>query len=266
MKLLVLLIGSVVFTVLSLVTVRFWGLNQNYSAYEHRFFKQEKPWVVAHWEQSFFSEKIPGLILYANVYKTDHELFLVRPSIEEKIKNQKSEQSPSPARPLLQDFLKNHSTFRVVLNFEDNLAGIDQQIENALKDYNRTENIMIQSPYNSVLESVRKLESMFVYGSTMSDTMRFKTFDSIGIISVSPFKGDIYFSELKVKGKDAITKSISSELERRKIPIIIGPIKDFSEAQLALSLGASGLFIEKPEAFLNWLSQGLTQGLSHQKQ
>lgn len=262
MKLLGLILGSLFVVVVSLASFHFWGLGQTYTPYNNKFVQAERPWIVVPWEQQYFSEKIPDMILYASVYSTDESLLLVRPSAEVAVRGNKSEQKPSPTRPILQDFLKLYANNRILLSLEDNISNIDLLVAKALSEEAKTERIMIQSDFNVVLESIRKQLPYLVFGSTMADVMRLKTFDSIGIITATPFKGDVYFTNLKIRNKNALTEAITKELKRRKIPIIVGPVDNIDEAQSALSLGADGLFVKKPE----WLLQWMNQELSHKTQ
>jgi hypothetical protein len=72
---------------------------------------------------------------------------------------------------------------------------------------------------------------------------------------MTPFKGDLFFSALKIRGREAINEDIAKELKRRHKKIILGPLSGPEEANLALRLGADGLYAEKPEWLLQWLSQ-----------
>ena len=255
MRLLAIIIGCTVALLISLASVHFYGLGQKYRPFEHKFLSPPTPWVIAGWEQSFFQEKSPNLILLAQVYKNKDGAFLVAPSREKVSKNSEREQVASPSRPLLNDFLKQFPTQRLVLIITDNVEDIDLQIAKILEGESKSERILIQSDFNLVLESIKKQQPMLLYGGTPSDIMRFKSFQSIGILTAVPFKGDIYFAPLRLKKRETINSGINEELVRRYKKVILGPLHSKDEVELALSLGADGLYVENPEDALQVLSQ-----------
>jgi hypothetical protein len=253
MKFVGLIIGSFAIVFMALASIHFWGLGQPYIAYENKFFEAKTPWVIVPWEQNFFLEQKNDLVLWANVYVSQAGVPLVAPSTEKVLKSRDREQSSSPARPLLSDLLKRFPNQRFILNVVDNVEGIQLQIAKALETEQKAERIMIQSDFNNVINSARELLPRMVFGSTPSDTMRLKSFEALGIVTACPFKGDVFLSSLIVSKRRTLNEKISQELHRRFKKIVLGPLKDIDEAQQALSLGADGLYTEKPEWLLQWL-------------
>jgi hypothetical protein len=253
MKLIALIFGTCVAVAMSLASVHFWGLSQIYIPYDNRFFQSGPTWLVVPWEQHFFAEKHPDLILYALVYPSQNQELLVAPTSEKTMKSRQREATASPARPLLTELLRQHPKQRFILNIDDNSEVIHELIGKALATEALSERIAIQSPYNNVLSSIKDLLPRMVYGSTPSDIMRLKSFDGMGILTATPFKGDLFFANLKLHQRQAITPAIAGELLRRNKKIILGPLTSIEEYQLALSLGAHGVFVEHPE----WLLQEL---------
>jgi hypothetical protein len=254
MRLLAIIIGCVSTLFIALASVHFYGLGLRYKPFEHKFLEVKTPWIVTGWEQSFFLEKNPEIILLATVYKDGNGTFLIAPSREKMMKSADREQEPSPARPLLSEFLQKFPTQRLVLVIVDNVEDIDRQLDAMLTKESRTERILIQSDYNLVLESLKKLQPLQLYGSTAADIMRFKSFLSIGILTAVPFKGDVYFVPLKLKNRDTVNKDIRDELARRHKKLIIGPLETTEEIEQALSLEADGVYVENPELALQLLS------------
>lgn len=253
MRLIAIIISVLTAVIMALASIHFWGVGQQYIPYENKFFQSPTPWVIAPWEQNFFLEQKKDLILWANVYATKDHVFLVAPTSERVLKNRDREQNPSPARPLLTDLLKKFPEARFILNITDNSEDIQIQVAQVLESEKSTERIMIQSDFNNVINSLKDLQPRMVYGSTPSDTMRLKSFQSVGILTAAPFKGDIYLAPLKLMQRSSINEGIAQELLRRFKKIIIGPLDKPEEAEQALSLGAQGLYTEKPEWLLQWL-------------
>lgn len=261
MRLLLTILATGAALAISLATIHFYGLGQTYHPFQHKFLSRaaeqtgpsSKLMLFINWEHADLYLKIPDLILVAQVYKNKDGLFMVAPSNEKKIRDRSA--TNSSQRPLLKDFLKSFPTQRLTLEITDNVEDIDLELSEALKPEAQTERILIQSNYNLVLESVKRLMPMMIYGSTMSDTMRFKSFQSLGIVTATPFKGDLYFTPLRVKNRAALTPEIGTELKRRYKPIVLGPLYDLQQVDLAQSLGADGLYFENPDVLLQWLSQ-----------
>jgi hypothetical protein len=255
MRLLAIAVGCLATLFLSLASIHFYGLGRKYVPFEHRFLASKTPWIVTGWEQSFFLEKNPDLILLAQVYRASNGSYLIAPSREKMMKGSEREQEPSPSRPLLSDFLLRFPTQRLVLKIVDNVEDIDLQLDKILSKESRTERILVHSDFNLVLESLKKLQPLQLYGSTPADTMRFKSFLSMHILSAVPFKGDVYFVPLQFKKRETINDKIRTELTRRHKKLILGPLETAEEIRLALSLGTDGVYVENPELALQLLSQ-----------
>ena len=250
------IIFSVLFMVtIALASIHFWGLSQPYLPYDNKFFTGDRPWVIAPWEQSFFIEQKKDLILWANVYRNQHMQLLVAPTAEKVLKSRERAQISNPTRPLLTELLQKFPTQKMILNIVDNVEEIQAQLEQALAAEKSSERIMIQSDFNNVLTATKDLLPRLVYGSTPSDTMRLKSFQSMWILSASPFKGDVFLSSLVVSKRKSLNEGIAEELHRRFKKIILGPLQNTEEAELALRLGADGLYAEKPEWLLQWLRE-----------
>ncbi len=253
MKLLAIIIGCTIALLMSLASIHYYGLGQHYRPLEHRFYQSKAPWIITGWEQSFFAEKNPDLILLASVYRTKSGTYLVAPSREKVLKNSDREQDPSPSRPKLSDFLTTYNKQRLILQLLDNAEDIDREMGAILTNEARTERILIQSEFNLVLESLKKIQPLMLYGATPSDVMRFKSFQSMGILTAVPFKGDIYFAPLKLKKKETLNPDIKAELQRRYKKIILGPLSNSEDLKAALDLGADGYYVENPEEALKLL-------------
>lgn len=250
MKLFAIITGCIIVLLMSLASIHYYGLGQHYRPLEHRFYLPKTPWIITGWEQSFFSEKNPDLILLATVYRTNNGSYLVAPTREKSMKSSEREQEPSPSRPLLSDFLKQYSKQRLVLKLVDNTDNIDREVGALLKEEAQTERILVQSDYNLVLESLKKIQPLMLFGATPSDIMRFKSFQSMGILTAVPFKGDIYFAPLKLKKKKTLTAEMKAELQRRFKKIVLGPLANSEEIKTAIALGADGFYVENPEEAL----------------
>ena len=163
MRLLALICVTFAALALSLASVHFWGQGQQYLPFENKFYASPTPWLIVPWEQSFFIAKKKDLILWTNVYATQHDLVLVAPSSEKQLKNRERDQEPNPARPLLTDLLRQFPDQRFVINVTDNREEILSILDKALENEKRTERILIQSDFNNVLMSLKDLMPRMIF-------------------------------------------------------------------------------------------------------
>lgn len=254
-RFILLIFGSFFTLAVVLLSTRLWGQGQQYLPYENRFFTAERPWVAVPWEQAFFLEKKPDLILWANVYQASEDLLLVAPSAEVRDVSQRREIVSSPARPALADLLARFPKSRFILNIIENKENIHERVVKLIEKDAASERYLIQSDYNVVINSIKKLLPRLVYGSTPADLMRFKSFQGMWILPATPFKGDVFITPLVYRGRDTINQEIKEELARRQKPVILGPLKSEDDVKQALSLGADGIYVERPEWALRWIDE-----------
>jgi hypothetical protein len=255
MKLIGIIFGSLVAVFLSLGIIHFWGLGQRFLPYDNKFFESPKPWVIVPWEQAFFTEKDPNLVLLVRVFINESGQLLVSSNGEKIDLHALRQITASPTHPLLSELISKYRQQRFVIEVLSNVADIQLKLAEVLQPFAAAERFLIQSEYNNVLSATKELLPRLAYGSTPSDTMRFKSFLGLEILTAAPFKGDVYFTSLKINHRAAINERISEELQRRHKPIIVGPIYNIEEAKLVQSLGVAGIYVEKPEWLLQWLSE-----------
>ncbi|MFN7262199.1 MAG: hypothetical protein ACK5RO_10100 [Pseudobdellovibrionaceae bacterium] len=247
MRLLAIIIGSFVVFGMGLLTVRFWGLSQVYSPYQTPFFSEpESELLIAPWEQAFFSEKFPKLILWVDVYRGDDKALIVRPWKDRALLLNDLEKSVSPARPLLTELLKTHAQQRFILNMIANEQGIHHQIKMILDETKAKDRVVISSEYPIVMESIKELEPTALFGSSSADIVRFKSFLSLGILPASPFKGDLLITQLTKNKIELINPEIAQEIKRRQKKLILGPLENHEDILKARALIADGLFVSDP--------------------
>lgn len=246
MKILSIIFGTLLIALLLFMTVRLWGENQRYKPFDAPFFKGSSPALIVGWEQNFLLEKNPEIILWVDTYRAENENLLVKPWADRNRSAHQLEQTANPARPLLKDLLLKFPNSRFVINCNDNVHDIHRQLVQVIEESNATDRVMIQSDYNTILISSKELSPLIVYGSTIADLARLKTFESMFLLPVAPFKGDVFFSPLKVRNRTAVSKGIVLEMKRRFKKVFIGPISNQEELIKAREFEPDGLFVEDP--------------------
>ncbi len=239
---------------------RFWGLGHHERTFTTQFWQTtEAPAgpkvvspqeieIIVPWEQSFFLEKRPRLILWAKAYLNNKNTILVMPSVETFLKvNRELEQNDS--RPSLEDLLKTFPDTRFLIEFNDNKSEVDQMLFKAVDNAKASERIIIQSNYNIILESTKKLLPLALFGTGTADIMRMGVFESLFILPSVPFKGDVFIFGLHRTGISLgqLSESWIKEMKRRNKKVIVAVNGQDSDILLAKSLGADGLILQKPE-------------------
>jgi hypothetical protein len=247
MKLLSLTLGTLLIAFILFMTVRMWGEGQTYKPYDAPFFRGNTPYVIVGWEQNFLIEKKPDLILWVDVYRSKiSENLLVKPWTDRKKAVKDLEQIPTPARPLLKDLLLKFPTSRFVINCNENVQDIHKQLVQTIEEARATERVMLQSEYNTILISAKELNPLLVFGSTIADITRLKTFDSMWLLPAAPFKTDVLFTPLSFRHRDMINRDIAQEMKKRFKKVIIGPLATKEEVEKAREFEPDGFFVEDP--------------------
>lgn len=240
-------LGCLILLTFFLAMVHFYGTSQTYPAFDSKFFASGAPPLkIVPWQQEGFIKDYPDWALWADVYRGEENQLIVMPWIEHDKDVRTLEKKANPTRPLLADLLRDFPQRRFVLNIVDNVENIHTQISKIIDETQSGERLLLQSPFNVILDAVKQLKPMLTFGSTPADLVRLKSFASLHILSVAPFKGDAYVGPLGLKGIPTLDPDIVKELKRRHKKIILGPILSKEELATAESLGADGLFVEDP--------------------
>ena len=152
--------------------------------------------------------------------------------------------------PTLVEFLRRFPKQLLVLNFLNNRPGLDEKIMSVIDQEKSSARILIQSPEEGLLRDLRQEKPDWLFGASRARNTQLKMLASVGLASLATFGGDLYVSEYQIGQNIMFNEQISSELQRRKLPFIIGPIQDKSLAQSLLRSGARGI-ITKNVQLLN---------------
>jgi hypothetical protein len=248
MRIISLTIGTLLMMFVLFMAVRMWGESQTFRPFDAPFLQlKETPAIVVGWEQNFLLEKNPNLILWADVYRSsEDESLLVKPWADRNKTKQTLEQTPNPARPLLKDLLLKFPNTKFVINCDDNTHDIQQQLAQVIDETKSVDRILLQSNFNTILITVKEINPMIVFGSTIADITRLKTFESMWLLPAATFKGDVFFAPLKYHGRQTISHEMALELKRRFKKIFLGPLSTKAEVEEARSFEPDGLFVEDP--------------------
>lgn len=233
---------------MGLLTARFYGQSKVYGQYEHPFWSGQNSteFLVTPWEQNFIIEKRPEWILWVDVQQSKSDQLLARPWIERKTGSPKDINEATPARPDVAELLSRFPQTRFILNIVDNKNDIHLRTINLIKSTQSMNRVVVTSDYPIVLDAIKKEEASFLYGSSLSDFTRFKTFESLWILPATPMKGDFLIGPLMFRDVPLFSESIISEVHRRFKKVIIGPLDNIQDIGKAQELKPDGLFTTDP--------------------
>lgn len=280
MKLFFISAGALVLTGFILLMTRFWGLSQPYQAYDHAFLKTQRPWMVVKVHDvatgTTLIKRNKDAIFWLDLLKTQDGFFLVQnPSrkalltpdlLKENFRSDKTYYYDLrflrlyyDSEVLLEDFLAAFPNQKFILNIQDNATDVHKSLVQTVKQSKADDRVLFQSDIELVLQSIKEIQPLGIFGTSQSDLMRLLSFDSIGLLPASPFYGDVFIAPFKVLKRPAFNENILLEMQRRLKPIILGPLKNTQELVDARSLKPDGYIYENSELFLNELDQDPAQ-------
>jgi len=231
--------------------LRLWGQNQVVSEYPFKVFSNTaENFVIIPWEKQEFLTKNSNYLLYASIYVGENNKLLIRPWMDQNKDPRLLEKKSNPTRPLLSDFLsetlESYPEAKFFLNVDHNHFDIHTLLHKMITDFKIENQILIQSQYPAILETLRRLLPVSPIGTSSRDWVKLKALESIGLESVANLKGDFWQSGFLFKGKSIIDVNMITELKRRKIKVVIGPLLTKDEVKKAKEFSADGLFVVDP--------------------
>lgn len=245
------------------VGLRFFGLSQNYQAYDHPLMVRSKPWIIA-WggEQeagpshtrvalrSAVEER--DVILGVNILMNREKHFFALPSGSVTIAELSDEevkkidlgqgQSPMSLEEILQEFGQNP----LLLWVSDNAENIDLRLNPILSQFKHRNQLLVQSEFDNVVKSLKTLIPDLLYGTGVGQRIRLLMLSSLGLEPVAPIDGDFVITPIKERSIPSLSIEMKDEVTRRQKLFIIGPLNKVSENDQALSFGATGYLTAFP--------------------
>jgi len=247
MRIISVTVAALVASLIIFMTVKFWGQSQSYIDYTNNFYKSDKIPVVfeqASIDKNKFEEQLKAnLNLYLNVAITlDQKLVLVKtsPYLKKEIRNKTLDELNSEVI-YLYNYKNELQNKKLIFNITENaIAGHEIFISEIKKlSLDKSENILIMSPYDVMTKSIKEIAPTFVYGTSQSEILRIKAMESLFLIEAATYRADVIVYPLMHFKKKFFTEALQKELHKRFTRIIIGPISqnDFSQAMELMPFG-----------------------------
>lgn len=287
------ILGCFIVIFLSWFSFKFYGENQRYTPYDHPLIQDAGPWVMAYGgESSSYPShtmvaidaalKNPKVWLALDIsmsadrsfYAIPHDYFAKEDKrawvkwkdheIErlDAGENFKSADGAFPYKnqnlkfPKLEEIMSKYPSAKFFLWFRDNEKDMDLIIASFLKKFPGLENrVLIYSEYDVVMRSLKEQLPRWVYGSADGERTRFLMFDAVGLQSAATLNGDFYFTPLKQGTVKMISETIKHEVERRQLPLILGPLMTDVEIEEAVRLLPRGYLTKDSSHLLKILAE-----------
>lgn len=288
MALLKIILGTFFTILLCWFSIKFFGENQQFAPYDHPLIHDVGPWVMAYGGESsdYPSHTMVAIDAASEDPKTwlaldismsaDRSFYAIPYGYRAKGDNRpwpkwtdseiegidagenfKSIEGTFPYKGLdlkfskLEAIIAKHPDAKYFLWFRDNEIDLDLIIASFLKKFPKLdENALIFSDFDVVMKSLKKQLPRWVYGSAAGERTRFLMFEAVQLQSAATLNGDFYFTALKTGSVKMISEDIKRELDRRKLPLVLGPLSNDAEISAAIQLSPKG-FITNNSSHLN---------------
>lgn len=271
-----------------ILTTRIWGLGQNYKLYEHDFFKGNTPLVIMKADTlpdiDAAVKLKPDVVIWLDVrMSSDKNIFILDAKKDNQfLSAKKAEQDQNPTTPILKgsklsdysweqinEFYKNtpalkeiYENFpqtRFVLNVVDNVMDVHTTVIAAINELHPDKRTMVQSDALVLVDNIKELKPVWVYGTSLPDLMRLMSLDSLYVLPATEFKGDVFVAPFKVMNRPAFNDDIINEMKRRHKRIFLGPVQSKEEFDEASRYQVNGYITENLPQLLQWLDQNRVQ-------
>jgi hypothetical protein len=151
--------------------------------------------------------------------------------------------------PLLKDAIEKFPANRIIVNFRGNREGMIQAVAKSIEDAHAAERVLVQSPEDGFLKTLREGKAEWLYGTSAPALTRFVMLSSIGLESLAPLKGDVIVIEASAKEHtiERMSESLINEAHRRSMKIYAGPAETEQQALAMWNGQIDGVLTEQPE-------------------
>lgn len=201
--------------------VFFWGAGRTYPAFSNEFLKQPKPWVLVPQNQ----KPLPSEIPFVDVQQDSDGLLKI-----------------SPDGTTFSDWFQKYKPNFFAINVLNSKSEIHHQLD-TLVPKGWEEKVLVQSEIDVILASLKGLRPRWAFGSSVADRVRWKSFDSIGLVGAVTHTRDVFFTALNDRNGEILSDSIVAEIRKRNLFLVIGPLKTAEEVQFAKQFNPDGYLI-----------------------
>lgn len=157
-----------------------------------------------------------------------------------------------PEARLLEDLINADSTRRFIISVVDYAPGADVILSELISKLKADERIILHCEQDGLLSDLRKIEPMWVYGTSRAQVVQTLWLSTIGLQGISPLKGDVLITQYRAGETNQkallLTPELLAEARRRSMKVLVGPVTKLESDEL-LELGVDGVITTEPQEF-----------------
>ncbi len=254
MRLILVTICSLVFSLIIFWTIKFWGRSQTFVIYPHPLFsyaeQNKKPLFFIKPSAVVVDRALDGPEnLYLDVATTGDQKVVVAKRIWDKKEKPIRYLNYADIKAdviLLSDAKDKLSTRKLILNLSENAQAGHMIFFDELKKMGmeKGENIIVTSPYEAMIKALKEVAPTFLYGSTQPEILKIVAMKAMWLVEAVNLRADIVIHPLMIKNEKFYDDTLLTELQRRHKNFIVGPIDDVQIAE-AVALKPWGIVVDK---------------------
>tara|TARA_B110001454_G_scaffold218991_1_gene249046 strand:- start:88307 stop:89104 length:798 start_codon:yes stop_codon:yes gene_type:complete len=263
MRLFLISLGTVVIALLIGLIVRMWGLSLPYKPFEHPFLSSamttNRPITVGVFSKDHVRPDSKPTLTWINVYMTadrvlisdynfNVDAFMTWARDKKKFKGKfvhgyklaelnEFYENITPLEKALQVITTDH----YILNILSNETDIHKDVISFVEKNKLEDRILINSPVDIVIKAIKELKPMWVYGTSIPEVTRLKSFATLGLEAAISIRGDVFIAPISYLNRPLVDESMITEMRRRKKLVFLGPIQSEAEMKLADELKPDGV-------------------------
>lgn len=142
---------------------------------------------------------------------------------------------------LLETVVNAFPTQQFIFNVLSNDLDIHKEVVTFVEAHNLSQRVLINSPIDIVIKAVKEIRPMWIYGTSISEVTRIKTFSTMQLEPAIGLRGDVFVAPVSYLARPLADESLVTEMKRRKKIVLIGPLVNDSEMKSAEELKPDGI-------------------------
>ncbi|MGE0632433.1 MAG: hypothetical protein AB7O96_08505 [Pseudobdellovibrionaceae bacterium] len=259
MKLIKITVATLLICLLIWGLLRVHGLSRTPSPFEHDFLKRDLQLVAMADSQeqalNSFQEALqirPDTVIGLHAFLSKDKKFFVAKKQEE-IRPFESKTLLEQGKKPLRDVVAEIPTTRLMIWIHDNVNGIHEMFVKELEGLDLDKRLLVHSEFDAVLQSIKPLKPIWIYGTGTGEVTRLISLNSIGLGPIVTMNGDVFIASLRHGKRKLMSESLMSEIRRRGKPVL-AVIQDETDLVDAKLWEVDGYITSRPDLALPFLN------------
>ncbi len=122
-----------------------------------------------------------------------------------------------------------------------NALDIHKEVVAFIEMNNLSQRVLVNSPIDIIIKAIKELKPMWIYGTSISEVTRLKTFSTIMLEPAIGLRGDVFIAPVSYLSRPLADELLVTEMKRRKKIVLLGPLVNESEITPAEQLHPDGI-------------------------